>query len=122
MNLARISELDNLLNRLRGILRKLNERRENLNQEALCAKSAQEKLDIISQLARNRVSTLAAFGVRSEFLEEIICPVENTPDCSGIGVVVRNEISGIEDEIQQTNSQIWSTDQEKRQLEMEDAV
>lgn len=122
MNLARISELTNLINKLTGILKKLKSRRENLLKEALNAKGAQERLEAAAAAAKSRVSALSGLGLKAEFLEEIIRPVQNTPDCSGIESTVGNEISGIDDQINKTNGEIWWADAEKKRLEAEEEV
>jgi len=122
MNLARISELNKLISRLTGTLNKLKARKSNLEREVTNTKNAQERIDYAVATAKNRVSALASLGLRTAFLEDLICPVQNKPDCSGIGTTVENEISGAEDEIQRTNNKLWSADQEKKQLEMEDVV
>lgn len=122
MNLARINELKNIIDGLYGVLKKLKERKSNLEREVANTKNAQERIEYAVATAKNRVSALAALGLRAEFLEDIIYPIQNKPDCSGIGTIVENEISGAEDEIQRTNNKIWSADQEKKQLEMEDVV
>lgn len=122
MNIARISELGNLISSLYVTLNKLKTRKSNLEREVASTKSAQERMEYAVATAKSRVSTLASLGLRAEFLENIIYPVRNGPDCSGIGTIVENEISGAEDEIQRTNNRIWLADQEKKQLEMEDVV
>lgn len=122
MNLARISELNNLISSLYGTLNKLKARKSNLEREVASTKNAQERIEYAVATAKSRVSTLASLGLRAEFLEDIIYPIQNKPDCSGIGTIVENEISGAEDEIQRTNNKIWSAGQEKKQLEMEDVV
>lgn len=120
MNLLRIGELNNLIRKWREILEGLTQRKSNLELEAPKAENAPGKLEAAVASAKNRVSALAAFGLRSEFLEDIIRPVQNTPDCSGIGTTVKNEISDTEEEIRKTNRKIFTADQEKKQLEMED--
>ena len=122
MNLARISELTNLISRLNGVLKKLSSRKENLLQEALHAKGAQERLEAAAVAAKNRVSALSGLGLKAEFLEDIIRPVQNIPDCSGIETTVSNEITGIDDQISKTNGEIWWADAEKKRLETEDEV
>lgn len=122
MNLARINELNNLISSLYGTLNKLKARKSNLEREVANTKNAQGRIDAAVATAKNRVSALASLGLRAEFLEDIIYPVQNKPDCSGIGTTVRNEISGTEAKIQRTNTDIRSADQEKRQLEAEDVV
>lgn len=122
MNLARISELTSLIRRLKGVLKKLRSRRENLLKEALNAKGAQERLEAAAAAAKNRVSALSGLGMKAEFLEEIIRPVQNIPDCSGVETTVGNEISGIDEQINITNGEIWWADAEKERLEMEDEV
>ena len=122
MNLARISELTSLISRLKGVLKKLRSRRENLLKEALNAKGAQERLEAAAAAAKNRVSALSGLGLKAEFLEEIIRPVQNIPDCSGVETTVGNEISGIDEQINITNGEIWGADAEKERLEMEDKV
>lgn len=119
MDLVRIGELDNLINRLNGVLRKLKDRKAKLEREVFAAKGAQSRLETAAASARNRVTKLLALGLRPEFLEDVIQPVLNIPDCSGIGAVVDRELSGTEDEIRTTNGQIWAADREKKQLEME---
>lgn len=120
MNLARITELKNLINRLYGILKKLRVRKDNLEKEICSANGAQERLEYAASSAKNRVSALGTLGLRPEFLEEILWPVQNRPDCSGIGTTVKDEISKAETEIRQTQDKIWAADREKIQLEMED--
>lgn len=122
MNLTRISELNNLISSLNGTLNKLKARKSNLEREVANTKNAQERIEYAVATAKNRVSALAPLGLRAEFLEDIIYPVQNNPDCSGIGTTVENEISGAEDEINQTSNRIWWADQEKKRLETEDVV
>lgn len=122
MNLARISELTNLINKLTGILKKLKSRRENLLKEAVNVKGAQQRVEAAAAAAKSRVSALSGLGLKAEFLEEIIRPVQNTPDCSGIESTVGKEISGIDDQISKTNGEIWWADAEKKRLEAEDEV
>ena len=122
MNLARINELSNLISRLNGVLKKLRLRRENLLKEGARAKGAQERLEAVTAAAKNRVSALSGLGLKAEFLEDIIRPIQNTPDCSGIETTVNNEISGIGDQINTTNGEIWWADAEKKRLETEDEV
>lgn len=122
MNLARISELTNLISRLYGVLKKLKSRKENLLREAVSARGAQERLEAAADAAKNRVSVLSGLGLKAEFLEEIMRPVQNTPDCSGINTTVSNEISGIDDQINKTNGEIRWADAEKQRLETEDEV
>ena len=122
MNLARISELTNLISRLNGVLKKLSSRRESLQKESLHAKGAQERLEAAAVAAKNRVSALSGLGLKAEFLEDIIRPVQNSPDCSGIETTVSNELSGIDDQIAATNGEIWWADAEKKRLETEGEV
>ena len=119
MNLTKISELKNLISSLNGVLKKLKSRKENLLKEVLSVNGAQERLKATVGWAQTRVSGLGELGLRAEFLEEIIRPVKNIPDCSGIGTALDNEISGIDDQIKKTNSEIWWADEEKKRLEME---
>ena len=119
MDLIKIDELDKLIHKLAGIIKNLASRKTSLENEMPNAKNAPSRLDAAVVAATNRVSALAAFGMRAQFLEDIIQPVRNTPDCSGIGTTVENEISKIQDEIQQANTQIGAADFEKKQLEME---
>lgn len=120
MNLVRISELKNLISSLNSTLKKLKTRVANLELDVSNAKNAQGKIEAAVAAAKSRVSALDSLGLRAEFLESIIYPVQDRPDCSGIGTAVENEISGLEDEILKTNGQIWSADQEKKQLEAEE--
>ena len=122
MNLLRIGELNNLIRKWREILEGLTQRKSNLELEAPKAENAPGKLEAAVASAKNRVSALAAFGLRSEFLEDIIRPVQNSPDCSGIETTVSNELSGIDDQITATNGEIWWADAEKKRLETEDEV
>lgn len=121
MNLGRITELINLISRLYATLRDLISRKGTLEGELPIAESAPMKMDSAAASAKNRVTALSSFGFRAEFLEDIILPVQNAPDSSGIGVTVKKEISETEGEIQQTNSKIAAAEQEKVQLEMEEA-
>ena len=122
MNLARISELTNLISRLYGVLKKLKSRKENLLREAVSARGAQERLEAAASAAKNRVAVLSGLGLKAEFLEDIIRPVQNTPDCSGIETTVSNEVSGIDDRINKTNGEIRWADAEKQRLETEGEV
>lgn len=122
MNLLRIDELKNLIARLYGALEKLKVRRENLKKEVLTAKEAQDRLEDAVATAQERVEVLSSLGLRAEFLEEIIRPVRNRPDCSGIGTVVENEISDIDCQITETNGEIRWANEEKKQLEAEGEV
>ena len=120
MNLARISELTNLISNLNATLSKLKNRKMNLELELPKIKTAQSRIDSAVSTANSRVSRLSAFGFRAEFLEEIMRPVQNRPDCSGMGTTVGTEISDMEAEISNTNSRIWWASDEKRRLEAED--
>ena len=122
MNLVRLDELKKLLNRLYGALDKLKKRKENLNKELLTAKGAQARLEEAVAVAQKRVDALYGLGVKAEFLEEIIRPVRNRPDCSGAATYVENEISDIDYQITNTNGQIWQANEEKKKLEAEDFV
>ena len=55
-----------------------------------------------------------------DFLEDIISPVQQRPDCSGIHTTVNNEISDAELKVVETNNSIGAATLEKRQLEMEE--
>ena len=122
MNLAKIDELNKLISRLSGVLQKLKTRRENLKREIFTAKGAQERLEEAVVTAQKRVEALYGLGIKAEFLEEIIRPVRNRPDCSGIGSDVEDEISDIDYQITRTNSEIWCANEEKKKLETEDEV
>lgn len=119
MNLARISELKSLIDGLYQSLRKLKDRKDNLERIYPGTGNAQNRVDEVAVAARNRLSSLAAFGMRAEFLEEILNPIRNAPDCSGIPSTVKNEISGTENSIEQTRGKIYAADQERIRLEME---
>ena len=119
MNLAKINELTNLISRLNTTLRKLKTRKTNLELEVPNIKAIQSRMDSAVAAARSRVSGLSAFGFRSEFLEDIMRPVQNRPDCNGMGTAVGREISGMEEEISNTNNKIWWANEEKRRLETE---
>lgn len=120
MNLARISELKRLIDSLYGTLRTLKERKANLENEYPGTANAQSRLDAAAVAAKNRLAPLAAFGMRADFLEEIISPIRNTPDCSGIQTTVKNEIDRAEGSINETNGRIGAANQEKQQLETEE--
>ena len=120
MDLIRISELDKLISNLFGFLESLKKRRNSLELEAPGAKGAQERLEAVATSAKYRIDALSGFGFRAEFLEEIIQPVRKVPDCSGVGTVVANEISGIDKQIWDTQTRMGAAEQEKKQLEMED--
>lgn len=122
MNLARISELTNLINSWKRKLKKLNSRIANLEREMGNAKRMQQKLEFAAESAQKRTAELSAFGLRQDFLEEIIHPFYKMPDCSGVQTAVNREISGAEDEAQKTRNNIWWADREKKQLETEDVV
>ena len=122
MNLVRIDELNNLINSWKSKLKKLKNRIGNLEKEITNVTSMQERLEYAAEAAKRRTSALSTFGLRQEFLEEIILPFHNLPDCSGVNTSIKNEISGMEKEIQDTNSNIWWADQEKKRLETEDVV
>ncbi len=119
MSLIRIVDLDNLIKRLRGRIEKLQKRNEHLETARPSARVVQERLEAAIATARNRMEALAGLGLKAEFLEEIIVPVLNKPDCSGIGTTVDKEIANIQEQIDNTNGEIWRADQEKKQLEAE---
>lgn len=122
MNLARISELTNLINGWNSKLQKFRNRIENLQKEIVNTDSLQERLEYAAEAAKRRTEALSSLGVREGFLERIIQPVCQLPDCSGVGTVVKNEISDMEEKVRQTNDNIWWADQEKKRLETEDEV
>lgn len=119
MNLARIHELKSLLDGLYQKLRKLKNQKNDLEQIYPSTNNAQSRVDEVAIAARKRLSSLSALGIRAEFLEEILAPIRNAPDCSGIQSTVRNEISSTEESITQTEGKIHAADQERKQLEME---
>lgn len=120
MNLTRIAELKNLLNRLYSALKNLKERKDNLEKERYKAKGVQERLDYAVSSAKNRVEALGTLGMRPDLLEKILNPVLSRPNCSGLGTTVEKEISKTVASIQETQNKIWAADREKQQLEMED--
>lgn len=120
MNLPRINELTNLISSLTGKLNNLNARILSLKDESLNTATAQDQLDNAVTLAKNRVTALSSLGLRSDFLEDIISPVQQRPDCSGIHTTVNNEISDAELKVVETNNSIGAATLEKRQLEMEE--
>ena len=122
MNLVRINELTNLINTWNGKLKKLKNRIRNLEKEIANVSSMQGRLEFAAEAAKRRTSALSSLGLRQDFLEEIILPFHNLPDCSGVSTTVKNEISGMEEEVRQTNNNIWWADQEKKRLETEDVV
>jgi len=122
MNLVRISELNNLINSLNTTLSKLKERKRNLEVEVYNAKNVQERIDYAVNVAKNRVSELSTLGLKAEFLEEILRPIQNAPDCSGMGNIVDSEISGLQGQIEKANDEIWWASEEKKKLEMEDDI
>lgn len=122
MDLVKIGELNDLINGWNRKLRKIRDRVDNLQKEIVNVQSMQEKLDYVAEAAVRRTSGLSALGLREEFLEDIVHPFRNLPDCSGVRTAVNNEISGAEEDIRKTNNDIWWADQEKKRLEMEDVV
>ena len=84
--------------------------------------SMQDRLEFAAEAAKRRTSALSSLGLRQDFLEEIIMPFYYLPDCSGVGTVVKNEISDMEEKVRQTNDNIWWADQEKKRLETEDEI
>ena len=120
MNFTRIAELKSILNGLYGVLKKLKERKAKLENEVCNAIDAQERLEYAVSSAKNRVEALGTLGMRPDFLEAILNPIRNRPDCSGLGTTVKTAISKAEAEIRETENQIWVADREKQQLEMEE--
>ena len=119
MNIARITELKDLICGWQALLSKLRTRKENLVREQTNSQDAQERIDYAVSSAQRRVAALAALGLRESFLEDIIRPVQNRPDCSGILTAVKNEINDTQSKIQQTSNQISTANQEKQLLETE---
>lgn len=120
MNLARISELKNLISNLHSVLRRLNERKENLEREVANARTAPERIDDAVASAKIRVSELERFRFRPEFFEKILDPVITHPHGQGIDFTVLDEIAKITKEVLQTENKIYVFDQEQKQLEMEE--
>lgn len=119
MNIERITELKSLICGWRALLSKLWTRKENLEREQTNSQDAQERIDYAVSTAQKRVAALASLGLRESFLEDIIRPVQNRPDCSGVLTAVKNEISDTQNKIQQTSDQISTADHEKLLLETE---
>ena len=117
--LMRIAQLNKRLNQLNATLNELKKRRDSLQQETSGAQNVQEQISDAVATAKKRVSALASLGLRSEFLEELIRPVQGAPDCSGVGSTVKKELDETEAEIQRIKNQIYVTEQERQQARME---
>lgn len=122
MNLDRITELTNQIFNWKNRLKTLKDRLKNLEKEISKVDSMQERLDFVREAAIRRTAGLSALGLRDDFLEEIVQPFRNLPDCGGVSSDVKKEMSGMEDEILETNKLISWADQEKQRLELEDVV
>ena len=122
MNLARITELKELIGSLHKTLKALKTRKEDLEREAPNTKDVQERIEYAVTAAKNRVSALEHLGLRADFLEQILDPVQRRPDCSGVSTVVSKELADVQDRIQDADTQLQTADQEKTSLETEDIV
>lgn len=119
MSVMRIAQLNQRLNQLNATLKDLKKRSDSLRREVSGAQKVQEEISGAVATAEKRVSALASLGLRSEFLEELIRPVQGAPDCSGVGSTVKKELDETEAEIQRIKNQIYITEQERQRVRME---
>ena len=119
MNFARIEALQNRIAGLYSAIQKMKDRRESLLSEASRTSDAQERLRAAIDAASEKAKTLGTLGMRPEFCEELLAPVRNAPDISGISGAVSNEVSKADEDIADANRQINMASQEKAQLETE---
>lgn len=119
MDLARIEALKNRIAGLYSAVQKLKERREGLLDEESRTREAQERLRAAIDAASEKAKALGTLGIRPEFCEELLAPIRNAPDVSGISGIVSNEISKADDDIADVNRQINIAYQEQTQLETE---
>ena len=119
MDLARIEALKNRIGGLYSAVQKLKDRRESLLGEASRTREAQERLHAAIDAASEKAMALGTLGMRPEFCEELLAPIRNAPDVSGVSGVVSNEIFKADNDIADMNRQINTASQEKAQLEME---
>lgn len=119
MDFARIEALQNRIAGLYSAIQKMKDRRESLLGEESHAREAQEKLRAAIDAASEKAKALGTLGMRPEFCEELLAPVRNAPDISGISGVVSNEVSKADEDIADANRQINMASQEKAQLETE---
>jgi hypothetical protein len=115
-----ISDLASKISRLWGEVKKLSELIENLKPLQSDAGQAGSKIDGAISDASALVSKLGGSGFRSELLEDILSPVRNAPDVSGISAALSGDISEKEKEKQEKEGQMYVAQQEKAALEAEE--
>ena len=115
-----ISDLAGRISRLWGEVNKLKELIENLEQLQPAAGQAGSKIDGAISDASALVSRLGGSGFRQELLEDILSPVRNAPDVSGISAALSGDISEKEQDKQEKLGQIYVAQQEKAALEAEE--
>lgn len=119
MSWSRINELAYLISQLVTKRGDLRSRKGGLEGLLPAAGNVQEKINEAVISANSRLHALEAYGMSGALLEDIIAPVRNAPDCSGVVSSVQKGIADTDEELADTQRSINNACWEKSRLEEE---